>query len=113
MAQSYATVLAVLTVLVSAPASRILSGHATLVTLVIVGVYTYRDIWPLLTYTLTPQDEWEGRTLWVKFAFAVLSSVIFPVVEPYPYIPIDSEVCTYFTSIRLHVFNTMLSYQGL
>lgn len=69
-----------------------ISGHATLVILTFVGVYAYRDIWPLMTYTLRPQDLDEGWILWAKIAFAGCAGIVVPVIEPFPYIPVDPEV---------------------
>jgi hypothetical protein len=72
--------------------SRIVSFHATLVTLAIFGVYTYRDLWPLITFTMDPADGHEGRLLWAKIALAGVAGVWVPMVEPYPYIPYDPAV---------------------
>lgn len=56
------------------------------------AMYAYRDIWPLMTFTLRPKDEIEGCILWVKVALTALAGVIEPVLEPYPYIPLDPSV---------------------
>lgn len=80
-------------VLLPAPASRAISYHPTLVVSSIIGVYLYRDVWPLITFTLFPLDSAEGALLWTKLALAVLSGVVLPLIEPYPYIPVDPSVC--------------------
>lgn len=72
--------------------ARVFSGYAVFVTLVLLAVYTYRDIWPLLTYTLYPEDDLKDRLLWSKVALAGLLGVVLPLVEPMPYIPVDPEV---------------------
>ena len=56
------------------------------------GIYVYRDIWPLATFTLHPADAPEGVILWFKIILASLAAVIEPVLEPYPYIPVDPNV---------------------
>ena len=67
----------------------------SLVTIVIVAVYAYRDIWPLMTFTVQPKDGYEGQLLWVKVALAGFVGVLEPLLEPYPYIPYDQEVSSY------------------
>ena len=44
--------------------------------LVIWTIYTYRDIWPLATYTLVPVDASEGWILWVKISSLTLAGVM-------------------------------------
>lgn len=63
--------------------------HPTLVILAVLGAYTYRDLWPLLTFTLRPLDLAEGPFLWAKAALATFAGFILPILEPYPYIPLD------------------------
>lgn len=78
--------------LTTAATNRIFSLHLSAVTLTIFAVYAYRDIWPLMTYTLRPLDEAEGAILWVKVALAGLVGIVLPTFEPYPYIPLDLAV---------------------
>ena len=70
-----------------------MSYHPTLVVLSAVAVYINRDVWPLITFSLLPLDSAEGALLWTKLALAVLSGVVLPLIEPYPYIPVDPSVC--------------------
>ena len=70
-----------------------MSHHPTLVVLSAIVVYIDRDVWPLITFTLVPLDSAEGALLWTKLALAVLTGVVLPLIEPYPYIPIDPSVC--------------------
>jgi hypothetical protein len=46
-----------------------------------------------MTYTSVPQDEAEGYLLWVKVSLAVLAGVVVPLLQPYPYVPLDPKVC--------------------
>ncbi|KAI0703637.1 hypothetical protein BC835DRAFT_1262769 [Cytidiella melzeri] len=87
--QLYAVVLATSNALTSVRTSRTLSFHFSVVVLAVFALYAYRDIWPLMTFTLRPADEAEGRVLWVKTALATLA-VVLPLFEPYPYIPVDA-----------------------
>lgn len=68
------------------------SWHASLVSFALLAVYAYRDIWPLMTYTLEPKDGAEGSFLWVKFVLAAVVGFLLPVFEPYPYVPYDPAV---------------------
>ncbi|KAF7797042.1 hypothetical protein EIP86_008234 [Pleurotus ostreatoroseus] len=65
------------------------SAHLTLVTFAVFVLYCYRDIWPLMTFTLRPADEAEGDILWAKIALVFFVSSVGPLFEPYPYIPVD------------------------
>ena len=58
-------------------------------------MYAYRDLWPLLTFTLRPADEAEGSIMWVKLTLALLAGFILPFFEPYPYIPVDPAVSAF------------------
>lgn len=77
---------------VSARNSLVLSLHLTLVTFTALAVYAYRDIWPLMTFTLEPKDSAEGDLLWAKIAFLALVGALLPLFEPYPYVPYDPTV---------------------
>ena len=55
------------------------------------SVYAYRDIWPLLTYTLSPVDACEGALLWIRISLLAFAAVVVPLLVPRQYIPIDPE----------------------
>ena len=63
-----------------------------LVLLSVFGVYLYRDIWPLTTFTEHPKDLHEGYILWVKFSITTLTAVIIPLFIPRQYVAIDPKV---------------------
>ena len=90
--QAFAAFLAVINALVSAQTSLALSPHLTLISLAVFSVYAYRDLWPLMTYTLRPIDRAEGNLLWIKVALSAWAGVLGPLLEPYPYIPIHPQV---------------------
>ncbi|EMD41585.1 hypothetical protein CERSUDRAFT_110141 [Gelatoporia subvermispora B] len=55
------------------------------------GVYMYRDVWPLATYSLSPFDASEGWVLWAKVTLLTIAGVIIPVTAPRQYIPLDPK----------------------
>ena len=75
--------------------SRAVSFYLTIITLAIFAFYAYRDIWPLMTFTLHPVDEQEGSLLWFKVALSTWAAILEPLLEPYPFIPVHPEVSTH------------------
>ncbi|TFY57504.1 hypothetical protein EVJ58_g6979 [Rhodofomes roseus] len=67
------------------------SLHLTVLLLVTWGLYVYRDVWPLATFTLTPLDSAEGGILWAKVALLTVSAVIVPLCIPRSYVPLDPQ----------------------
>ncbi|TFK34800.1 multidrug resistance-associated ABC transporter [Crucibulum laeve] len=65
--------------------------HNVILLLVILGVYGYRDIWPLATTTDIPMDISEGKILWVKIAILSAAALIIPLIIPRKYEPIDPK----------------------
>lgn len=90
--KAYATFVAILNLLAPAASGRVYSFHLSVVLFAVFAVYAYRNVWPLMTFTLHPLDDAEGRILWAKVALAALAGVIEPLFEPYPYIPVDPKV---------------------
>ena len=50
------------------------------------AVYAYRDLLPLGTFTLTPEDLSEGWFLWVKVGLLSVTGILIPLLVPRPYI---------------------------
>lgn len=90
--QAYSVPLAVLNAFTPAATNRTFSFHLSMVLLAVCAMYAYRNIWPLLTFTLHPRDGGEGRILWAKMALAGLAGIVMPLFEPYPYVPYDPKV---------------------
>ncbi|KZT18101.1 hypothetical protein NEOLEDRAFT_1152799 [Neolentinus lepideus HHB14362 ss-1] len=67
--------------------------HMVVILLFTTGVYTYRDLYPLATFTLSPIDLHEGWLLWVKIGLVLLSGIVIPLVIPRPYVPFDPKAC--------------------
>lgn len=68
------------------------SAHLRLVLAVLLAVYVYRDVWPLATYTLHPQDSNEGLILPLKIALLVLGAIVIPLSTDRQYTPVDPRV---------------------
>ena len=81
--------------------SILATRYNILVLLSVFGVYLYRDIWPLATFTEHPKDLHEGYLLWVKFSITTLTAVIIPLFIPRQYVAIDPKV---HYSIQLTLF---------
>ncbi|KDR83065.1 hypothetical protein GALMADRAFT_238871 [Galerina marginata CBS 339.88] len=86
----YAAILAIIA-LASKSWSRSLTRHNIILLLLTLGVYVYRDIWPLATYSLDPEDKDEGRILWTKIAILAVVAIIIPLFIPNPYVPVDPK----------------------
>lgn len=52
-------------------------------------IYVYRDVVPLTSFSMLPQDIKEGWLLWAKIAALGFVSVIVPLFIPREYIPAD------------------------
>ncbi|TCD61149.1 hypothetical protein EIP91_008843 [Steccherinum ochraceum] len=88
---AYASVLGVISVAANSRWSRISSTHLFLVLLGPWILYIYRDIWPLCTFILSPEDAEEGRVLWVKIIGLTVAAFVIPLVMPRQYTPVDLE----------------------
>ncbi|KAF5324170.1 hypothetical protein D9619_011326 [Psilocybe cf. subviscida] len=55
------------------------------------AVFAYRDLWPLATYTLSPQDAGEGPILWFKISTLFIIAVAVPLCTPRKYVPVDPK----------------------
>ncbi|KDQ30408.1 hypothetical protein PLEOSDRAFT_1053612 [Pleurotus ostreatus PC15] len=109
MTYLYASLLALLC-LTTKPFQRVKSGLTPLISwlptnlilllLVTFGVYTYRDLYPLCTYTLSPVDLPAGfikenavlvNLLWTKIAVLFVTAIVIPLIMPRTYIPVDPK----------------------
>ncbi|KAF8956542.1 P-loop containing nucleoside triphosphate hydrolase protein, partial [Flammula alnicola] len=86
----YTAVLAVIS-LTSTVWSHSASRHINVVLLSAFGVYAYRDLWPLATYTQNPVDIAEGSILWAKIIILTITAVMIPLFIPRRYVPIDPK----------------------
>lgn len=100
--QAYCSILALLVVVYNYR-EEYLSAHLTCVLLTSLGVYTYRDLWPLVTINETEQDSSDGGYLWVKILCLATIGMILPLTEPRNYVPVDPEVPTIYESLCLQL----------
>ncbi|KAI0782171.1 hypothetical protein C8Q75DRAFT_811859 [Abortiporus biennis] len=85
----YTSFLAFISVVGTPEWGTIATGHLVPVLLVPWGVFVYRDVWPLATYTLIPADGDEGWFIWAKVFLLTLAAAIVPMTSPRRYIPVD------------------------
>lgn len=78
--------------------------HLQVILLAALGVYTYRDIYPLATFTHRPVDIEEDWILWVKITLLLVTSIFVPLFIPRTYVPVDEKVCC---SIIDHKFTAL------
>jgi hypothetical protein len=90
--QAYVSILAGGALLVRASRRRIVTRHLVVVLLATWIISTYRNVWPLATYTLIPADGAEGWLLWIKYAFLTVAGVVVPLTIPREYRPYDVKV---------------------
>jgi TRAP-type C4-dicarboxylate transport system permease small subunit len=72
--------------------SRTAAYHLNTILFAFMGVYTYRDLLPLATFTHTPVDIAEGWLLWVKIVVIALVSIVIPLTIPRQYAPANGDV---------------------
>ncbi|KAG6808744.1 hypothetical protein H0H92_003040, partial [Tricholoma furcatifolium] len=87
----YTSFLAVVNVFGSRKWSSVASIHINLLLLSTFGVYFYRDIFPLATYTHSPLDASEGAILWIKICVLGIIGVAIPLLVPRQYTPVDPK----------------------
>ncbi|KAH9986083.1 hypothetical protein BJV74DRAFT_845474 [Russula compacta] len=87
----YATFLALVVATARKTRASIASFHLSSLLLITFSVYAYRDIWPLLTFTLLPADGWEGTLLWKKIGILAVAGVLIPLFMPRQYVPLDPK----------------------
>ncbi len=82
------------------PLISLLPTNLILLLLVTFGVYAYRDLYPLCTYTLSPVDLpatfiKENAVLvdllWAKIAVLFVTAIVIPLFMPRTYIPVDPK----------------------
>ncbi|OAX34754.1 hypothetical protein K503DRAFT_868725, partial [Rhizopogon vinicolor AM-OR11-026] len=89
MTAAYASILGLVSVTAKPRWSRLVSNHLATLLFTMFAVFAYRDLWPLITFHLQPKDLREGGLLWAKVVVLFLTSIVFPLVSPRQYIPVD------------------------
>lgn len=89
MTAAYASILGLVSVTTKPRWSRLVSNHLATLLFAIFAVFAYRDLWPLITFHSLPKDFKEGGLMWAKVTILFLSSIVFPLVSPRQYVPVD------------------------
>ncbi|KAI9434174.1 hypothetical protein H4582DRAFT_2177883 [Lactarius indigo] len=105
----YMAFLGSMTLIARRSRASIASFHLSSLLLGTFSVYAYRDIWPLLTFTLSPVDASEGPLLWVRTGLLAFAAIVIPLLIPYQYIPdplqvINPEQTASLLSMMLYTF---------
>ncbi|KAJ3890944.1 hypothetical protein GG344DRAFT_77404 [Lentinula edodes] len=87
----YTSLLALISVTAKPKWSKVVTRHLNTVLLATFSVYLYRDVYPLITFTLKPKDLSEGGILWAKITLLAVTSVVIPLAIPRPYVPVDPK----------------------
>ena len=105
LTQLYAASLALATVTARKAVASVTSFHLSSLLLGTFSVYAYRNIWPLLTFTLSPADAYEGALLWVRIGLLAFGAVLIPLLVPRRYTPIDPEARLALTKSYFSIIN--------
>ncbi|KAH8986100.1 hypothetical protein EDB92DRAFT_2116516 [Lactarius akahatsu] len=71
----YAAFLALVAATTRRVRASVASFHLSILLLGTFSVYAYRNIWPLLTFTLSPVDACEGTLLWVRIGLLAFAAI--------------------------------------
>ncbi|GJJ15115.1 hypothetical protein Clacol_009390 [Clathrus columnatus] len=69
--------------------SEAASNDLQIILLSFAAAYAYRDIYPLFTYPLNPEDEYQGRLLWLRIGLVFSAGIFIPLFTPRQYKPLD------------------------
>ncbi|KAJ3994664.1 hypothetical protein F5050DRAFT_1800596 [Lentinula boryana] len=89
--QLYTTALSLFSLVTSYRWSQISIRHLNFVLCATLAVYVYRDVYPLATFQLKPQDDSEGFFLWVTIGLLALAGVLVPLCVPTKYVAVDPK----------------------
>ncbi|KAK1228101.1 hypothetical protein PQX77_008872 [Marasmius sp. AFHP31] len=87
----YAFLLAVISVCAKPRWNRVVVRHLNTVLLAVLGVYVYRDVYPLATFNKTPLDARDGWMVWCKIALVFIAAIAIPLFIPRRYVPYDPK----------------------
>ncbi|KAF8192829.1 P-loop containing nucleoside triphosphate hydrolase protein [Mycena galopus ATCC 62051] len=87
--QVYVSLLALVSICARQPTCDNAVHHLNLVLLSTLGVYVYRDIFPLGTFSGVPKDSAERFILWIRIGLLAFTGVLVPLLSPRKYTPVD------------------------
>ncbi|KAF8230003.1 hypothetical protein L208DRAFT_1378698 [Tricholoma matsutake] len=88
----YGSLLALISLSATSRWSNVASKHLIILLIATFGIYFYRDLFPLATFTRTPRDLSEGWVLWTKTVILALTSIAIPLFIPRQYKPVNPKV---------------------
>ncbi|KAG8968451.1 hypothetical protein FRC03_007393 [Tulasnella sp. 419] len=88
---TYASLLALLSLSTRPRVRRLLSAHLSTILLFAFGVFAYRDLFPLATYTLKPKDGHNGWLTWTRIGILTFAGIVIPLCVPQVYTPLDPK----------------------
>lgn len=77
-----------LTLRPATPLRRQLMAHLDALLFLAFCLYSYRDLWPLLTVDLSPSDG-DSAITWSRVAILAVAAVLIPIIRPRTYEPAD------------------------
>ncbi|KAJ3850966.1 hypothetical protein EV368DRAFT_74841 [Lentinula lateritia] len=89
--QLYTTILSLSSLIASYRWSRNSIRHLNTVLCATLATYAYRDVYPLGTFRVVPQDGSDGSFTWVKIGLLFLAGVLVPLCVPRKYVPVDPK----------------------
>ncbi|KAK7025989.1 hypothetical protein VNI00_015819 [Paramarasmius palmivorus] len=87
---TYAGLLSILVLVTPRNLSNLSAQHANAILTVSFAIYAYRDLFPLTTFQLTPQDEREGAVVWWKIGILGIVALL-PLFMPREYKPVNPK----------------------
>ncbi|QRV86055.1 ABC transporter transmembrane region [Ceratobasidium sp. AG-Ba] len=89
---TYTTLLAIFALTLINPRLRgIVNFHLVALLLIAFGIYTWRDLLPLATFSSHPADTTGGWLTWSRIGVLSFAAVIIPLWIPRPHMPSDSK----------------------
>ncbi|KAF8310670.1 ATP-binding cassette transporter [Clavulina sp. PMI_390] len=73
------------------PTQYSLAAHVNVIFLATFSIYSYRNLWPLATYYLLPEDASLGVLTWSRIALLGWNAIIVPGFLPSQYVPVDPK----------------------
>ncbi|KAG8864769.1 hypothetical protein FRB96_003355 [Tulasnella sp. 330] len=102
----YTSLLALLTLVSRPKATAILSRHLGLLLFSAFGVFVYRDILPLGTFTMHPKDE--GWLFWIRFGLIALAGVVIPFLAPRKFKPLNPSIASWWSIVSFSFLDPVI-----
>ncbi|QRW00045.1 ABC transporter transmembrane region [Ceratobasidium sp. AG-Ba] len=86
---AYTALLAICALVLDSRFRAVANFHLVILLLIAIGVYVWRDLIPLATYSLHPADADGGWQIWSRIAVLSFAGGVIPLCIPRQYVPID------------------------